>query len=266
MTIGIGVLASQKQKPDTIILLADTKGTFSEKQSMNRLHKIFKDEEINLYAVAADRIDRASELFGFISKMLRETFHKDGRRGYTSVLDAVHAAADLFKRARFRYDVLPQHAQPPLSIPEMFTEKDLTPQLLKRWRKFYFGCQMIVGAILANGQACMFYIGGDGEVDNFTFPGFVAIGSGGDDAMFWLGYRNQHLGRSLKQSAYHAFEAKTMAESAAYVNDKAEMLIADSSGSFELNDFKPTPKNAKFTLADLRKLLVRFGPRKTDKL
>lgn len=230
---------------------------------MNRLHKIFKDDEIGLYAVAADRIDYAATLFSLISKMIREKFNS---RSFTDVQDAVHAASDLFKRTCFRYDVLPTHVQPPLSIPDLFTEKDLTPELVEEWRKFYFRCQMIVGAIIVNGQACMFYVVGDGRVENVTFPGFAAIGSGAQNAMFWLSYRNQHLGNSIKHAAYHAIEAKVMAESSAFVNEKCEMLVADRNGSFELNDFKPTPENAAFTLKELRNMFSQYGPRNTDGL
>jgi len=266
MTIGIGLLAtdaSRTPKPNSLIFLADTKGSFGQTYSMNRLHKIFRDDEVRLYAVAADRIDYATSLFTLISKMLHETFKG---RGYTDVQDAVHAASDLFKRSCFRYDVLPQHVQPPLSIPELFTEKDLTPELLEEWRKFYFRCQMIVGAMLGNGQCCLFYIDGSGGVENFTFPGFAAIGSGAQNAMFWLSYRNQHLGNSIKHSAYHGFEAKLMAESSAFVNDKCEMLVVTSEGPFELNDFKPQPKNVLFTLAEMRKMFASYGPRSTDGL
>src|SRR6266404_5040634 len=73
MTIGIGVLAtdaSRTPKPNSLILLADTKGTFGATHSMNRLHKIFRDDEIRLYAVAADRIDYAAGLFTLLAKML----------------------------------------------------------------------------------------------------------------------------------------------------------------------------------------------------
>src|SRR5437016_6089650 len=62
MTVGIGVLASDKSNPDTVILVADTKGSFGEAYSMNRMHKIFTAPDIGLHAVAAGKIDRASEL------------------------------------------------------------------------------------------------------------------------------------------------------------------------------------------------------------
>ena len=44
MTIGIGVLASEEGnelKPNRVILIADTKGSFGDSYSMNRLHKVF---------------------------------------------------------------------------------------------------------------------------------------------------------------------------------------------------------------------------------
>jgi hypothetical protein len=69
MTIGIGVLASSEtatSRPNHLILIADTKGSFGEAYSMNRLHKLFVCPERRLFAVGADQIDRASELFEVI--------------------------------------------------------------------------------------------------------------------------------------------------------------------------------------------------------
>ena len=62
MTIGIGVLASEGDglKPNRLILLADTKGSFGDSYSMNRLHKVFLWPDKRLYAVGADQIDKAS--------------------------------------------------------------------------------------------------------------------------------------------------------------------------------------------------------------
>ena len=43
------------------------------------------------------------------------------------------------------------------------------------------------------------------------FPGYSTIGTGGDNAQFWLNYRRQVLVINVKRSAYHAYEAKRMA-------------------------------------------------------
>ena len=49
MTIAIGALASETDlKPDHLILMADTKGSFGDGFSMDRLHKLFADPEIGL--------------------------------------------------------------------------------------------------------------------------------------------------------------------------------------------------------------------------
>jgi 20S proteasome alpha/beta subunit len=265
MTIGIGVLASDISKPDHVVLLADTQGSFGEVYSMNRFHKLFQAPDVRLCAAAADRIDRAAELFDVIRTLLKTDYMNKGT--YGNVLDAVHAASDIYNRSRFRFDILPKYARMPHSLPEPFDSSHLTPELLDEWRKFYFGCHMIVGGFDKSGQAFLFRIGGRGEdIDNFSFPGYVAIGSGEGNAMFWLSYRNHNLGLCVKHSAYHAFEAKIMAESSPFVNEKLDLLIANRDKQIFISDSKPLTPNAPFTLTDLRNMFGQYGPRDTGEL
>jgi hypothetical protein len=264
MTICIGVLATEKTASDTLILLADTKGSFGDSYSMNRLHKIFKNDAIGLYAAAADHIDHAGELYELISSFMKDHFTAGN---YGAFLDSCNAASDMYKRARFRMEILPKYAHKPFSLPEPFDSSHLTPELLKEWQEFYFGCQMVVGAFSPNGQAFMFYIDGYGRADNVSFPGFAAIGSGADNAMFWMSYRNQHLGKSIKHSAYHAFEAKIMAESSPFVNEKLDILVASKAQSILISDFQPKPpQQAPVQLDELRDMFLKFGPQSTDEL
>ena len=263
MTVGIGVLASQKTIPDTAVLISDTKGSFGQTHSMNRLHKIFSCREVGLYGIGAGKIDRASELFGLIRDAISQIF-SEKRHG--DLLDAVHAGSDLYKRMRFRFEILPQHAHPPHSVPVQFREADLTPNLLEKWRNFYFGCQMVVAAFNKQGQPTLFRLDGTGGVENFTFPGFTAVGVGAQNAMFWLSYRNHNLSMSVKRAAYHAFEAKLMGESSPFVNEKVDVLIVNSEGFANLTDFKPAPKHAPITLEILRKMFKQYGPKETAAL
>ncbi len=65
MTIGIGVLActeagrAKRRIPDTIILMADTMGSYEDVDSHARLHKAFMFPDLEMYAVAANLVDRA---------------------------------------------------------------------------------------------------------------------------------------------------------------------------------------------------------------
>jgi hypothetical protein len=74
MTIGINVLANvgEDNKPNQLILLADTKGSFGDSYSMNRLHKLLIAPDKRLYAVGAGQMDKASELFEIIKGALAE--------------------------------------------------------------------------------------------------------------------------------------------------------------------------------------------------
>lgn len=269
MTIGIGVLASEGEgiKPNRVVLVADTKGSFGDSLSMNRLHKVFLLPEKRVYAVGAGHIDKASELFKAVSDA--SNFVHGGTTRYGSIVESVTAGADLYKRVRFKLDVLPRFARIPQSLPDMFTDKELGPDLLKEWREYDFGCQMLVGAFNDAGQAYLLCIEGDGKIHNFTFPGFAAIGSGFDNAMFWLSYRNHNLGFSLRRAAYHAFEAKLMAESSPYVNEKLDVLVAKGSKWALTSDTHPLKGNDQ-SLAigaeELRGMFAQYGPKSTDEL
>jgi hypothetical protein len=265
MTIGIGVLgsASEKVKPDHLILLSDTKGSFGDDFSMNHLHKLFVDPDLGLYTIAAGKMDRAAELFKTLANFYGDKNHLEG---YGKLFTSVHAASDCYKRVRFKYDVLPQFAHHPQSIKDDFNDSDLTPVLLEAWRDFDFGCQMIVGGFDVVGTAMLFTIEGNGQVYNSMFPGFTAIGSGMNNAMFWLSYRQHNLGLSVKRAAYHAFEAKLMAESSPFVNNQLDIVIANKDKHFLLTRTKPNPEGTPVTVAELRSLLRKYGVRETEGL
>ena len=265
MTIGIGVLASESAtiRPDHLIVIADTQGSFGDEFSMNQLHKMFVAPELGLYAIAADLIDRAAELFKVVSLFMTDL---QVVTGYGRLFQAVHGAADSYKRMRFKYDILPKYAYPPPLLPDDFSENSLGPTLLKEWQEFDFRCQMLVGSFDVEGKPYLFHIDGTGEVTNFTFPGFAAIGSGQSQAMFWLSYRQHNLGFPVKRAAYHAFEAKLMAESSPFVNDQIDLLIANKTKHWIITRNKPKPDGAPVTIAELREFHSIYGPRETDDL
>jgi hypothetical protein len=265
MTIAIGVLGSEAKRPDHIVLLADTQGSFGSAYLMNRLHKLFKDEALDLYAVGADQIDKAAELFGILQDCFR-LFRQEGK--YGSLVDSLEAANWIYRRARFRFDVVGrQFGMAPHLIPEPF-DRDILPEPLRKpWKKFYVGCQMIVGTFDYSGQALLFLLDGNGGVSNLSFPGFAAIGSGVDNAMFWLSYRNHNLGLSVKAALYHAYEAKVMAESSAFVNDKMDVVIAKKGNCDLISDIGQTPRmSGQFSIKELRDLFELYGPRSTQPL
>ena len=264
MTIAIGALASETElRPDHVILMADTKGSFGDNFSMSRLHKLFAAPDIGLYCGAAGLMDRAAELFKVLDLFLREL---KNTVGYGRLFEAVHGACDSYKRVRFKYDVLPKYAYLIPRLQDDFSESDLTPTLLKEWQEFDFGCQMIASSFDSEGKPYLFLLDGTGQVVNCTFPGFAAIGTGQEQAMFWLSYRHHNLGFSVQRAAYHAFEAKLMAESSPFVNEQIDMIIASHKKYYIVTRTNPEPEGVPVTVAKLRELAEKYGPKETEGL
>ncbi len=263
MTIGIGVLASEKSTPDTAILVADTKGSFGQEYSMNRLHKIFEFPEVDLYATAADSIDLAAEALPMIASKIAEVPPAD--RSYGEIKRRITRAILAHKNERFATNILPQVWNHPEDLKTGRLAENVRAIIDKEWKQFPLGFSLVVASFDARGQAFLFMID-DEWPRTFSYPGFAAIGSGAGNAMFWLSYRNHHLGLSVKHAAYHAFEAKVMAESSPFVNEKVNLLIARKGKHVMLSDFKPSPPDAPFSIEDLRKLFGIYGPKDTDEL
>jgi hypothetical protein len=123
-----------------------------------------------------------------------------------------------------------------------------------------------LGAFDAEGKPVLFQLDGDGHVTNAMFPGFAAIATGMGAAMFWLSYRNHNLGMGVKKAAYHAFEAKIMAETSPFVNDQIDLIIANKEKHYIIKRNRPNPEGIPITVPELRKLLRKYGPRETDDL
>jgi hypothetical protein len=207
-------------------------------------------------------MDKAAELFEVIKDVSGVIV--GGTSRYGSIVESVSGGADLYRRVRFKLDVLPRYARMPQSIPDMFTDTHLGPELLKEWNEYYCGCQMLVGAFNQEGQAILIFLDGAGGFENVTYPGFAAIGSGSDNAMFWMSYRNHNWTLPVRRSAYHAFEAKVMAESSPFVNEKVEMIIASRDKWFPISENGLEIPDAPITLAEMRELFLIYGPKNTE--
>ena len=142
MSIGIGVLASEGNgiKPNTLVLLADTKGSFGESYSMNRLHKIFIAPDKNLFAVGAGQMDEAAELFEVIRDISQ--IIPGGTDRYGSLVETVGGAADLLLRAQSSDQIRAIEARGALAywgawrdLSINFPRNDL-PRVPDHWQKF----------------------------------------------------------------------------------------------------------------------------------
>lgn len=268
MTIGIGVLASESSilvTPNHLVLMADTMGSFGDAYSHPRLHKIFTYPELRMYATCSGLVDKAAEVMSVItdgiSKVAAET------RDYGHILNVIATACFHYRQEKFRIEILPKYRLPPdEAVPRSTLPNDLQEKLQMEWKSFHIGCDLILGTFDNRGQALLFRIDGEGSVVNFTFPGFCAIGID-DYAMFWLSHRRHDLGMSLRRAAFHAYEAKSIAEDSAHVNDEVDFLIANKDKSWFCSSHRPDlGQDSPVSLDQLKQLLRQYGPRGTDRL
>ena len=150
MTIGIGVLATDDRapkKPNTVILMADTMGSYGDVDSHQRLHKTFNCPDVDLYATAADRIDRAAALIPMISSHVGIIPKQD--RSYGNILGAIAMACFHFKGDMFRIEVLPKLRISPESFERLKANvpEHVDAEIQKEWRKFHIGCELIIGGL-----------------------------------------------------------------------------------------------------------------------
>jgi hypothetical protein len=116
-------------------------------------------------------------------------------------------------------------------------------------------------------MALLYFIGSvqdtAGLVHLQEYPGFGCIGTGYSNAWMWLNYRGQNLAMSIRRSALHAYEASRMASNAPTVNDRCDGVVASTIGSYRFSEMKDAPANACISLAELKRLVKRFGPKNT---
>lgn len=275
MTIGIGALATEPEAraknliSDYVVLAADTMGSFGDSYSHPRLHKIFIYPENKFYATAAGRIDKAAELVVCIDKALKNV--PPNARDYGNILYAITLATYIYKRERFRLEVFPDKQIPPEQIDvRSIINPTLHMELQEQWQTIDLECDLLVGAFDKVGRAYLFIITGDNaRVQNASYPGFAAIGIV-ESAMFWLSKREHTMGMTLKRAAYHAYEAKLMAEKSAHVNEQIDMLIANRD-NFWFSTTHPMrgtnlAHGCPVSLKRLRVWFKKYGPKDTSTL
>lgn len=273
MTIGIGVLCSSKPKPhvprpDSIVMISDTMGS-TDTDSTDDLHKMFIDEETRLYAVCANRMEKCSDLWPTLCREVRGLSVRT-HGAFQEVLNRVVLG---HRAQHFQYDILgPRHMVVPGQVGAQQHDA-----MMADFQNYDAGVEMLVGTFELNGQALLYHIGPMGNtpgfVQLFEFPGFMAIGAGQYNAITWLNHRRQVLGKSVRQSAYHAYEAKRMAESAPTVNKDIEIVIATPKGSFHImRDLEVTVRGQEsieqcpVSLAELEVLYEKYQAPTTDDL
>src|SRR5208282_5016990 len=271
MTIGIGVLADsvegRKKKivPDTLILIADTMGSFGDTDSHARLHKACMKPEHGVYCVIADQVDKGAELFEVICNCVAGV--PKSERTYGRILTALAEACLSYKRHKFEICELPKLRLPPQWIDPRTVPPDLQRTVQERWEDFDIHCDLVLGVFDNNGCAWLFQVKGkEHEILNVTFPGFSAIGSGADNALSWLSRRQHTLGLIPVRAAYHAYEAKLMAEGSAHVNKHSDIVVATNESHWFCTTHKSVsglPEHPEINIKNLKRLFKRYGIRDT---
>ncbi len=233
----------------------------TETDSTAEMHKVFCNRNQHLYAVAAGDIAYAAEIFGAIDEQLKQIPAADKSHG--TIWKTMSNTVNGCRSERFQLDVvLPRYAIAPNQVPASEHEN-----IMRDWQEYRLGADMLIATFANSGMAVMYFIGNiqgsSGLVHLCQFPGWWAIGSGGYNASVWLNYRNQHLGRNMRQSILHAFEASRMASSAPTVNDNTEVLIATRDEFYELTK-RRSSANAPISREELTLLAKKYGPRSTD--
>lgn len=167
---------------------------------------------------------------------------------------------------------LPKHRVSPDDINRMLQDipDKLNKELQKAWDKFDIECDLIIGAIDYRGQAILYQVdGATATMNPIPFPGLAAIGSGAESAKFWLSYRKHILSMSPKRAAYHAYEAKRMADRSPFVNEHIDICIATQGQYWGLTSHRPEDRtriDCPVNLGQLEEWFVKYGPQSTEDL
>jgi hypothetical protein len=272
MTIGIGVLATGSEvKPDTIILVSDTMGSVGDDHSTDKLYKQFSCPDEHLYVVAADQIDKAAELVPIMQRNLGQL----AKRSHGTIQEALFRAVFTYHCERSGFEILPKYrlAREDWAKP---MDSELRQRVTADLIRFYLGCQLVIGTFDDSGRALLYRVHGvplkqheDGSetveyLSLCNFPGYSVIGSGTQNADFWLAFRGHTLSCSPQRAAYHAFEAKLMAETSAHVNTKTHLLVATKDEHFQLTE--QHPEQGDWSLTEFSELYKTLGPQSTEML
>lgn len=277
MTIGIGVLCSSKPRPheprpDALVMIADTMGS-TETDSIDELHKMYWDDATRVHFTCAGQVEMAAELV----PMFTQNFSQLQTRSHGTITEALNIAVHGHRVQHFNWDVIAKRhsclmSPTPGMLPIITSDQE---KILEEWQNYDVGLQMLVGTFDDTGQALLYFIGkqyisdheeAPGMVHLREFPGHATIGTGSYNATFWLNYRQQTLGRSIKQSAYQAYEAKAMAAKSPTVNSDIEIIVATAEKSWYLSKEKPEAEGCGVSLLELQQMFKKYGPQNTDEI
>ena len=272
MTIGIGVLATSEAgrtnrlRPDTAVLIADTMGSYGDVDSHQRLHKVIMMPDERLYATVAGDVTNGAELMPVIASFVREI--PAGQRSYGRLQKAIAKGCFTYKSEKFTLLGLPRLRLAPEVFDPRNISSELNATIQAAWKEFSIECDLIIAAFDDSGMAYLFEMcGADHTLKTHSLPGFAAIGTGFENAIFWLSRREQTHGVLPLRAAYHAYEAKLMAESSAHVNEHLDILVATKDEHWFCTTHRSLhgeKEHSEINVLNLKRLYRKYGCRKTD--
>jgi hypothetical protein len=263
MTIGIGALCStlsqpHTPRPDSVVLLANTIGTDTDLTGNLQKSYLFPDER--LFFVCVGRVELAADLV----PLIRREFKQLKFRNHGAFVEALGKAVYSHRADHFRLNVLPSYYFVPGD-----PSGDQHRKVSEAWQRHDVGVHLLVATFDEQGQALLYVIAPmentSGWVHRTPFPGVATIGLGAHAANFWLHYRRQTWACSVRQSAYHTYEAKRLATHAS-ADVNMELIVATNRKTFHLTHDTPTSDGCPVSWSEMRPMFDKYGPQDTTAL
>jgi hypothetical protein len=260
VTTEIGVLCSTRPNrpfPDAILLLADSAHS-ADADSSEGVQKLFIYPEQKLYCGCVGRVEKSGDLLAAIEREFQEL----APRNDAAFTGGLNRAVYGHRAQHFCYDVLTNYLFDPENIPS-----DQQENVLHDWRRYDVGVHVLAAAFDERDEAHLYVLARieslEGWVHRAVFPGFATIGLGAYSANDWLHCRRQTPSRSVRQSAYHAYEARRLTKRTPVVNANLELLLATQNERFHLTAETPELKGCPVSLPELEEMYGKYGPRDT---
>ena len=219
---------------------------------LKTLHETYFNPAEKLFGICIGRIERAASLFQSIQKELLQVQDRNVRACEEALNKAVHG----HRANHFQTDLLP-----PGVIPQPSDSR-----LLEAWQQYDVGVHLLLGTFTSDGKALLYLIAQMENTDQRVHRvyGDATIGEGGYSASFWLNFRQQAPVLSVRQSAYHAYEAARLTARPPSSGGSLEMIVASNDKAFRFTADTPEPEGSPISFLELENMLEKFGPRDTD--
>ncbi|MFZ0731159.1 MAG: hypothetical protein WAM79_02425 [Candidatus Sulfotelmatobacter sp.] len=146
------------------------------------------NDELQIYATGAGILEYAGELISIIETELKRALEA-APRTHGTICGVLNKSFHILKSQHFQWDIIPSVSVH--SVGSMVPGE----QLLSLWQQYTVNMHMLLATFDNTGQAYLYLIGqfldSNGALNPkgvhlCEFPGYSTIGTGGDNANFWL--------------------------------------------------------------------------------